>query len=76
MARWSVRGSRQEVFHWFRQSRERVHARPLTAAERYAVVKMVLFQAFDERLSSSHMRAEIRVRAADIEAILETLGID
>lgn len=55
---------------------ERGHARPLTAAERYAVVKMALFQAFDERSSPSQMRAEVRVRAADIEALLETLGID
>ena len=55
---------------------EQGHARPLTAAERYAVVKMALFQAFDERPDPSHMRAEVRVRATDIEALLEALGID
>jgi hypothetical protein len=55
---------------------EREHARPLTAAERYAVVKMALFQAFDERPAPTHMQAEVRVRAADIDTILQTLGIE
>jgi hypothetical protein len=55
---------------------ERTHLRPLTGSERYAVVKMALFQAFDERPGPSQMQAEVRIRAADLEAILETLGID
>jgi hypothetical protein len=55
---------------------EKGHLRPLTDSERYAVVKMALFQAFDERPSPSQMRAEVRVRAADLEAILGNLGID
>lgn len=54
---------------------EKGHLRPLTAAERYAVVKMALFQAFDERPSPSQMQAEVRVRPAGLEAILENLGI-
>jgi hypothetical protein len=55
---------------------EKKRLRPLTDSERYAVVKMALFQAFDERPSPSQMREEVRVRAADLEAILENLGID
>ena len=55
---------------------EQGHLRPLTAAERYAAVKMALFQAFDESPSPGHMRSRILVRAADLEAHLETLGID
>lgn len=58
------------------ESWEQRRLRPLAAAERYAVVKMALFQAFDERPSPDQMRAEVRVRAAGLEAILETLGID
>jgi hypothetical protein len=58
------------------ESWEKVHLRPLTTAERYAVVKMALFQAFDERPTPSQMRAEVQVRPADIDALLETLGID
>jgi hypothetical protein len=58
------------------KSWEQGHLRPLSAAERYAVVKMALFQAFDERPTPSHMQEEVRVRATDIEAHLETLGID
>jgi hypothetical protein len=55
---------------------EQGHRRALTAVERYAAVKMALFQAFDESPSPSHMGSRIRVRAANLEAHLETLGID
>ena len=58
------------------ESWEGGHARTLTATERYAVAKMALFQAFDERLDPGEMRQEVWVRATDIEAILETLDID
>ncbi len=58
------------------ESWEQRHSRPLAAAERYAVVKMALFQAFDERPTPSQMQAEVQVRPADLEAHLETLGID
>lgn len=51
------------------------HGRDLTATEQYAVAKMALFQAFDERSSPARMHAEVRVRPADIEGILETLRI-
>jgi hypothetical protein len=54
---------------------ERSHARELTPTERYAVAKMALFQAFDERPSPARMDEAVRVRPADIEGIIETLGL-
>jgi hypothetical protein len=36
---------------------------------------MALFQAFDERATPELMRREVRVRAADMAAIVETLGL-
>lgn len=56
---------------------ERRHDRPLHDNERYAVAKMALFQAFDERAGPAAMRpTEVRVRAADVALILETLSIE
>ncbi len=55
------------------QAWEQAHARQLAATERYAVAKMSLFQAFDERARPELMRTPVRIRAADIEAIAETL---
>lgn len=52
------------------------HGRELTATERYAVAKMALFQAFDERAKPEQMNQTVHVRNADLEAILERLGID
>ena len=52
------------------------HGRTLYSSERYAVAKMALFQAFDERSDPAAMSAAVRVRSADIEAILITLGIE
>jgi hypothetical protein len=52
------------------------HARELSSTERYAVAKMALFQAFDERAAPERMQDEVRVRAADVEAIAETLGFE
>jgi hypothetical protein len=54
---------------------EAAHERQLSSTERYAVAKMALFQAFDERAEPSLMKGEVRVRAADIEAIVETLEL-
>ena len=51
------------------------HGRNLTATEQYAVAKVALFQAFDERSSPARMYAKVHVRPADIEGILETLRI-
>lgn len=58
------------------QTWENRHGRALHATERYAAAKMALFQAFDERENPTLMRQDIRIRAADLEAILGTLGID
>ena len=52
------------------------HGRTLHASERYAIAKMALFQAFDERPNPADMTADVRVRAADVEAILINLGIE
>jgi len=52
------------------------HGRTLYASERYAIAKMALFQAFDERPNPAAMSADVLVRAADVEAILITLGIE
>ena len=54
---------------------EAAHARELSATERYAVAKVALFQAFDERAEPALMQGEVRVRNADIEGIVETLGL-
>jgi hypothetical protein len=55
---------------------EQKHAHTLSSTERYAVSKMALFQAFDERATPELMKQEVRVRAADVAAILETLDIE
>jgi hypothetical protein len=52
---------------------EQAHARHLSATELYALAKMSLFQAFDERERPELMKAPVLIRAADIEAISETL---
>jgi hypothetical protein len=52
------------------------HGRTLHVSERYAIAKMALFQAFDERPHPAAMGADVRVRAADVEAILIGLGIE
>ncbi|MDP2999421.1 MAG: hypothetical protein Q8N47_18175, partial [Bryobacterales bacterium] len=57
------------------QEWERAHEVTLRSSERYGIAKMALFQAFDERASPARMRAAVRVRRADLEAIIETLGI-
>lgn len=55
---------------------EAEHGRTLAPNEQYAIAKMALFQAFDERSSPQDMRLEVRVRPADVTAILENLGLD
>jgi hypothetical protein len=66
----SVLVSDQAVRTW-----ESSHARQLSSTERYAVAKIALFQAFDERAQPALMHDEVRVRNADIEGIVETLGL-
>jgi hypothetical protein len=48
----------------------------LRQTERYAIAKMALFQAFDERATPAQMKHEVLVRRADAESILSTLELD
>jgi len=57
------------------RSWEAAHGRQLSSTEHYAVAKIALFQAFDERPLPVHMKDEVRVRSVDIEAIIDTLGL-
>jgi hypothetical protein len=54
---------------------ETARGRPLAENERYAIAKMALFEAFDERPEPATMRDEVVVRASDAAAILSTLGL-
>ena len=54
---------------------EQAHAHPLSSTERYAVAKMALFQAFDERAGPPQMKEAVLVRHADVAAIIETLEL-
>lgn len=53
---------------------EQTRGHALSSTERYAISKMALFQAFDERETPDLMKQDVRVRAADVEAITATLG--
>jgi hypothetical protein len=55
---------------------EFAHGRTLSSSECYAIAKVALFQAFDEREQPALMRQDVNVRAADVEGILTTLDID
>ncbi len=57
------------------QSWEASHGRALNSTERYAVAKLALFQAFDDRKDPTLMHDAVRVRAADIDGIIERLGL-
>jgi hypothetical protein len=48
--------------------------RELNSTERYAVAKMALFRAFDDRAAPDQMRQPVQVQPADLEAIAEQLG--
>jgi hypothetical protein len=52
---------------------QRRHGRELSSTERYALAKMALFQALDERPTPARMTAEVLLREADIEAIAAAL---
>jgi hypothetical protein len=54
---------------------ERVNGRELNAAERYAVAKLALFAAFDERETPAAMRAPVRVESTRIATLLETIDL-
>jgi hypothetical protein len=49
--------------------------RQLSDTERYALAKLALFQAFDERATPSLMHADVLVRAAEVQAMVETLDL-
>ena len=55
---------------------ERQHGRELLSKERYAVAKMALFAAFDQRESPDAMRLPVLTDGADIARFLEQLGRD
>jgi len=55
---------------------ERRRNRELNSTERYAIAKMALFGAFDEREGSHAMRVAVWVGEELLEKTLETLGID
>ena len=67
----SVFVSDEALANWESQS-----GRALSGTERYALAKMALFQAFDEREDPAAMREAIRLEAADVTAILANLNID
>jgi hypothetical protein len=66
----SVVVAESAIVHW-----EQTHGRDLSGTERYAVAKMALFQAFDERAVPGQMDQQIQVRIADVEAIVEALDL-
>src|ERR1700682_5472718 len=67
----SVFVSDESVAGWESQS-----GRALSGTERYALAKMALFQAFDERKDPAAACEPIRVEAADVQTILAQLNID
>jgi hypothetical protein len=67
----SVLVTHEAVAQW-----ETGHGRTLSSTERYAIAKMSLFQAFDERSEPALMRQPVLARAADVDSILEGLDID
>ena len=73
--RKSYRAASVCVFDEALSAWEAGHGRALHANETYAVAKMALFQAFDER-APGQMDEAILVRTADVEAILGALDLD
>jgi len=55
---------------------QKERGRTLSGTELYAIAKMALFQAFDERETPEALLQPIHVAAADVVAILSTLEID
>jgi hypothetical protein len=55
---------------------QKSHQRELSSTEVYALAKMALFQAFDECSNPAHMKGDVHVSEAVIEAIAAELGFD
>jgi len=51
------------------------HGRPLADNERYAIAKMALFEAFDDRPDPQTVQLPIRVGITDAERLLDRLGV-
>ncbi len=54
---------------------EAANGRTLSSTERYAVAKIALFQAFDERPQPQQMKEAVCVREVDVAAIIANLGL-
>jgi hypothetical protein len=61
-----------EAMHSWQQE----SGRTLSATEKYAIAKMALFQAFDERETPEAAAADVEVGPADVRNILASLNID
>jgi hypothetical protein len=55
---------------------ESENGRTLSNTERYAIAKLALFQAFDERDTPQAMREAVRVTPGGVRAILANLDLD
>jgi hypothetical protein len=58
------------------QSWQQEGGRTLSATEKYAIAKIALFQAFDERETPEAATADVQVGPADVRTILASLNID
>ena len=58
------------------QAWERSHGRTLSSTERYAIAKMVLFAAFDERESPAAMLQSVNAGEAEVAQFAERLGFE
>jgi hypothetical protein len=67
----SVLVSDEAMMSWQKES-----GRTLSATERYAIAKMALFQAFDERETPEAACADVQLGPADVRTILASLNID
>ena len=54
---------------------EKAHNRSLNSTERYAIAKLALFHAFDDRPAPALIKEDVRVRLADVDGIVEALGL-
>jgi hypothetical protein len=55
---------------------QEAHGRELSGTEQYAIAKMALFEAFDQRETPDRLREPVMVDQAGVDEILRTLEID